>query len=75
VNPCPMLSHCRFFSSKLRSMPVTADLAKDHYCRGQYTECARHIVRQALGPAADVPEDLYPSDVDRAQMILETARR
>jgi hypothetical protein len=67
---CENLSVCPFFNDKLPNMPKTASLLKTRYCLGDYNSCARYIVFKALG-REKVPRDLWPSEIERAQKILE----
>ena len=67
---CENLSVCPFFNDKLPNMPAMANLLKKRYCRGDFTKCARYIVFKALG-REKVPRDLWPSEIERAQKILE----
>jgi hypothetical protein len=67
---CENLSVCPFFNDKLPNMSKTASLLKTRYCLGDYNSCARYIVFKALG-REKVPRDLWPSEIERAQKILE----
>jgi hypothetical protein len=67
---CENLSVCPFFNDKLPNMPKTTSLLKTRYCLGDYNSCARYIVFKALG-REKVPRDLWPSEIERAQKILE----
>ncbi len=67
---CPMLAGCMFFNDKMKNMPVTANIYKRNYCLGDNTNCARFLVRQALG-AEHVPDDLFPNQRERAKVLLE----
>ena len=52
-------------------MPGTAELAESHCYRNErgYKGCARYLVAQSLG-IAQVPDNLYPDQVDRANAIV-----
>jgi len=67
---CENLSVCPFFNDKLPNMPKTANFLKAKYCRGDSNSCARYIVSKTLG-SEKVPLDLWPSEMERAQKILE----
>ena len=71
---CPKLSGCPFFSNRLMTMPATAELAKKHYCLGDYKSCARFMVVKALS-SASIPEDLYPDQTERAEKIIRRGGR
>ena len=66
---CECLEGCPFFNDRMAERPATASLIKSSYCRGDNSQCARHMVKEALGSEA-VPENLYPSQVERAQEII-----
>ena len=66
---CECLPTCPFFNDKMADKPAMADLLKSKYCRGDSSQCARHMVFEKLGKEA-VPPDLFPSQHDRAQTIL-----
>lgn len=66
---CECLPGCIFFNDKMTDMPVTADRLKKHYCRGDNTDCARHMIAVTKGKAA-VPIDLFPHDVEKAKAFL-----
>ncbi|HVO09197.1 MAG TPA: hypothetical protein VMX54_00475 [Vicinamibacteria bacterium] len=67
---CPKLPACIFFNDLMEDMPAVTEVLKKQFCRGSYTDCARHRVSTKLGPAA-VPKDLFPSDQTRADRLLE----
>jgi hypothetical protein len=66
---CECLPGCLFFNNKMTDMPVTADRLKNHYCKGDNSDCARHMVVVAKGKTA-VPVDLFPQNIERARAIL-----
>ena len=66
---CELLSTCIFFNDKMSHMPVTAELMKQQYCRGDYVKCCRYQVYKSLGRDG-VPGDLLPSSTERCQSIL-----
>lgn len=70
---CECLPTCPFFNEQMADMPSMSQIIKRRYCRGSNVRCARHIVFRALGRDA-VPEDLYPSQVDRAEEIIGAQR-
>ena len=67
---CECLAGCPFFNDQMKDMEGMANIYKRKYCRGDSTECARHMVFVRLGKEA-VPGDLYPNMRDRARKILE----
>jgi hypothetical protein len=57
----------------MAEMPSMAEIIKQRYCRGSNVHCARHMVFRTLGRPA-IPKDLYPSQVERAEEIIDAAR-
>lgn len=70
---CERLPGCPFFHDKMENMPVMADMYKHRYCQGDNSECARWLVLQALG-SGNVPGDLFPNDVARAEKMIREAQ-
>ncbi len=68
---CEVLASCIFFNDQMASMPGTAELMKNNYCKQAPDACARYMVMKALGREA-VPKDLYPSDKSKAKALLKT---
>jgi hypothetical protein len=66
---CELLSDCLFFNDRMETMPVTSELLKIRYCRGNNSRCARYILYLNLGRPR-IPRDLYPTEMDRADDIL-----
>lgn len=66
---CECIPKCPFFHDKMASLPGMAALMKKRFCQGDNKNCARWVVRSALGPTA-VPADLFPNQLDRAQGII-----
>ena len=66
---CEMLERCIFFNDRMQDYPFAADQMKQRYCLDDNTECARHVVLDALGKE-HVPTDLFPHDVARANRII-----
>jgi methyl-accepting chemotaxis protein len=66
MSECEFSAACPFFEDK---MPGTQMLIKDQFCRTNFAECARFMVRKALGKEG-VPADLYPHQKKMAQDIL-----
>jgi hypothetical protein len=64
---CPLMEGCKFYNGQL---PQTTELLKNAVCRGKHESCARYIVASASGRQR-VPVDLYPSDLARANDIIE----
>ncbi len=66
---CDCLPGCPFFNEK---MPIESGLGKlyrEKYCLGEFNECARHKVKEALGKEK-VPISLYPNMLDKAEKII-----
>lgn len=73
VADCECLPTCPFFNDQMAEMPSMAEIIKQRYCRSSNVHCARHMVFRALGRPA-IPRDLYPSQVERAEEIINAAR-
>jgi hypothetical protein len=71
---CKKLATCIFFNGQMEAMPAVAELLKSRYCRGAFADCARFRVASELG-GGGVPNDLYPSDVARAEALLASVGR
>jgi len=67
---CKSLSTCPFFNDQMANMPGKTVMIKKKYCLGNNTQCARFIVAGKLGKE-NVPSDLYPDDLERADEILK----
>lgn len=72
MTECECLTGCSFFNDKMAEVPATADMMKKRYCLGDNTNCARHMIKAALG-TAKVPGDLYPAQVEKARIILQSS--
>jgi len=66
---CPTLLTCPFFIGKMKNMPSITTYLERHFCRGDYSYCARFIVSEGLGMQA-VPEDLFPYEPRRAYELI-----
>ena len=66
---CKRTAKCLFFNDKMEKTPTTASMMKKKYCQGSFTECARYMVAEALGPDK-VPTDLFPGQMDRAMAMI-----
>lgn len=66
---CDGLATCPFFNDKMATIPLAADLYKAKYCKGDFSACARYMVKEAWGKES-IPADLYPNETERAQEML-----
>jgi hypothetical protein len=66
---CECLPGCPFFNDQMAEMPSMSDIIKARYCKGSNVNCARHMIFRTLG-RENVPTDLYPSPVERAEELL-----
>ncbi len=66
---CECLPKCPFFNDRMQKMPALSEIMKNKYCLGDNTNCARYMVFKAKGSSA-VPEDLFPSQAERARTFL-----
>jgi hypothetical protein len=71
---CECLSKCPFFNDKMADMPAMASMMKKRYCLADKSNCARWVVRAALGPDG-VPIDLFPNQMDRAEGVIQGQKR
>jgi hypothetical protein len=69
MTECECLNGCPFFNDKMKDTSGLGAIYKKKYCRGDYSECARHMIFEKLGKPS-VPVDLYPNMHDRAKIIL-----
>ncbi len=69
MKECEYLSACPFFADTLPEMPAMAQYLKSVYCQRDSDQCARYIVRQALGKEK-VPLNLFPDEAARAAEII-----
>lgn len=70
---CELLGSCLFLNDKMKDLPDHADLFKGLYCRGNHNLCARFMVYTSRGREA-VPSDLFPNEIQRANMLIEQSR-
>ena len=66
---CECMPACLFFNDKMANTPATADMLKKRFCMGDKNECARYMVRSALGKEK-VPVDLYPNQKEKALHLI-----
>ena len=66
---CELLEKCVFFNDKMASMPSTSEIIKLRYCKDNCSDCARYLVREALGKER-VPEDLFPNQNEKAREVI-----
>jgi len=50
-------------------MPSESETYRIIYCKGDSSNCARHIVFRALGKE-EIPADLYPNQADPSDDLL-----
>lgn len=62
---CPMVGGCAFFNDKMSNMPAAAKTFKSNYCKGNFSNCARYIVKQATGVAHKTLLPNQQNDVER----------
>ena len=68
---CELIEKCLFFNDKMANAPATASMFKKKYCEGDNSNCARHMVVEAIG-REKVPSDLFPNQADEAKRIIST---
>ncbi len=67
---CICMPTCPFYNDKMARMPAMAERMRQHYCLTDNQDCARFMVRNALG-AERVPPDLLPDETDRAKALID----
>ena len=70
MDKCVFMDRCIFPRKKKLLMPSMLEFIRIKYCEGDNAACARHLLYRKNG-AADVPDDLFPNDMERA---LEMSR-
>ena len=74
MEKCECIAVCPFFNDKMKEKPGMAEMYKKKYCLGEHkNECARYIVRGAIGKE-NVPIDLYPNQHESAKQIIKNFR-
>lgn len=74
MSDCICLEICPFFNDRMKELPGMSHLYKKKFCQGGESEqCARFMVRNALGKE-NVPADLYPHQADRAKMLIDLCK-
>lgn len=72
---CECTPRCPFFNGKMAQlMPAVVEAMRKQYCLGDNSDCARYMVRKALGKPEAVPEDLTPNQVALAQQVIQCAQ-
>lgn len=66
---CECIAGCLFFNDRMKGLESIKEMMKTRYCRGDSTNCARHMVFKGLGKTR-VPSDLIPSEVDKAKILV-----
>lgn len=69
---CKLIRTCIFFNDKMANMPSTAEIFKTLFCKGEYDNCARLIVVNAVG-REKVPADLFPNQKEKVAEIITGA--
>jgi hypothetical protein len=68
---CEVIAACPFFNDKMNASPSIATMYKRRFCQGDSSNCARLILRKALGKEK-VPADLYPNETERAHQLIDS---
>ena len=66
---CTFMADCPFFTGRMATMPRVAEIYIRRYCNGDNSQCAIYIVYMVLG-RGKIPEDLFPSQKERALRII-----
>lgn len=67
---CRFVKICPFYNGRMTSLAHLAEQFKQTYCTGNNFRCARYLLAMSLGHN-NVPEDLYPNQMPRAEKIME----
>jgi hypothetical protein len=68
---CDRTGTCTFFNNKLALKPAVLELVKQTFCNSDKNQCARYQMIQGGLP---VPDDLYPSDINRGRELIRDWR-
>lgn len=71
MSDCVKLANCPFFHDRMANMPSMAEIYKQRYCQGSNEGCARWLIHQTFG-SAEVPNDLFPNDMERARAMVDS---
>ncbi|MCL4394624.1 MAG: hypothetical protein M1482_07450 [Chloroflexi bacterium] len=66
---CECIAGCLFFNDQMKGLESIKEMMKKRYCKGDSTNCARHMVFKSLGKVR-VPSDLIPSEMDKAKSLI-----
>jgi hypothetical protein len=66
---CELIEKCLFFNDKMGNRQSMAEMYKKRYCKGDHSDCARHMVVKAMG-REKVPPNLFPNQADEAKRII-----
>ncbi len=67
---CECLPGCPVANDQMPNVTSEAAAAfTAEYCRGDNADCARHMVKEALG-GSNVPPDMLPDQVDCANALI-----
>jgi len=70
---CECLPTCDFFNDQMRGLEAVKDMMKRRYCLGDSSDCARHMVFEALGKGR-VPPELIPNQTGKVRDIVARGR-
>jgi len=71
---CAYLDTCPFFQDQLDDMPALARVFKEQYCRDDFENCARYMLKSTLGPEL-MPTNMWPNKIDEAKELIARHRR
>ena len=71
MTECDFTGGCPFFNGTMKEHPAMSNILRKKYCLGGEKEnCARFLVRNAIG-SEKVPIDLYPNQFEKARIVIE----
>jgi hypothetical protein len=68
---CDRAQTCSFYGNKMGLKPAVVELVKQTFCERDKNQCARY---QLIVAGLPVPDDLYPSDINRGREIIRDWR-
>ena len=74
MRDCGFLDSCHLRIQLLGVSPKLAGEYEEAYCKVEPSQCARHMVAEALG-REKVPLNMLPFETAKARYIIEESRR
>jgi hypothetical protein len=71
MDRCELHTSCFFFNEQVSNMPQFLGPLRDNYCDGNFVNCARFKISQALG-RDKVPTFMYPNGFFETRIHAES---